>query len=354
MKHWLYAALVISGALLHGCVDADTTTHIRMWHFWSEPAQRRVLDSLISVFESEHPGVDVELTELTWTDGTSKLQLAFNAGTQPDVVHLGLDWFADFDAGGVFDSLPADIATDGNAARWLVNVRALVGPNPTPTIGACAVSDAHNVIKRILPALWERGSTLYTRQPVSADLNSGLVSAFLRLHRDAPNLVLDRSRQLDELLLRGNVSGVFTGPWIVDMARQRGVTLHTTVMPSILNADVLAISRTSQHRDLSIALIRFLTQYDHARAFCERISDAGFPADLARAQSDTLFMRDPLMRGFLATALQSRTLPRSATLLRIEPVIEEMISRACMTKDSSALSALVASTRARVLREESR
>lgn len=354
MTSRLCAVLMLCAFLFQGCTNADTTTRIRMWHFWSEPAQRRVVDSLVGVFEAEHPGVDVELTELTWADGTAKLQLAFNAGTQPDVVHIGLDWFADFDAGGVFDSLPPDIATDGNASRWLVNVRALVGPSPTPTIGACAVSDAHNVIKRILPALWERGSALYTRLPISNDLNNELVRAFVQLHRDVPNLLLDRSRQLDEMLLRGSVPGVFTGPWIIDMARERRVPLYTTVMPSILNADVLAVARSTQHRDLSIELIRFLTQYKNARAMCERISDAGFPADLERAQRDTLFTRNALMKGFLATARQSRTLPQSATLLRIEPLIEEMISRACMTKDSSALSALIAATRTRVLSEESR
>ncbi len=325
-----------------------------MWHFWSEPAQRRVLDSLVRVFESEHPGVRVELTELTWTDGTSKLQLAFNAGTQPDVVHLGLDWFADFDASGVFDSLPSDIAPHERAARWLVNVRALVGPAPSPTLGACAVSDAHNVIKRVLPALWERGSTLYMRQPISADLNSTLVNALLQLHRDVPTLMLDRSRQLDDMLLRGTVSGVFTGPWIIDMARQRNVALYARVMPSILNADVLAVSRTTEHPKEARALIRFLTSYDQARAFCERVSDAGFPADLDRAERDTLFTRDTLIHQFLATARLSRTLPRSATLLKIEPIMEDMLSRALVTKDSIALQVLVTTTRMKITELESR
>lgn len=354
MRPLFAVVLLVMSVLLPSCSDTSATTTITMWHFWSEPAQRRVLDSLVQEFESQHPGVDVQLTELTWTDGTSKLQLAFNAGTQPDVVHLGLDWFADFDAAGVFDTLPADIATDGNAARWLVNVRALVGPTPTPLLNACAVSDAHNVIKRVLPALWERGSALYTRQPISADLDETLVRAFVALHRDVPNLVLDRSRKLDEMLLQGSVSGVFTGPWIVDMARQRGTQLYVRPMPSILNADVLAVSRTSTHRDAALTLIRFLTQYENARAFCERISDAGFPADLARAQTDSLFTGDPLLSGFLATASMSRVLPRSATLLRIEPVMEDMLSRALETRDSLQLSRLIATTRQRVLALESR
>ena len=352
-QHRFVVALALC-AVLMSCASKDETITIRMWHFWSEPAQKRVLDSLVRVFEHENPGVKVECTELTWSDGTSKLQLAFNAGTQPDVVHLGLDWFADFDAGGVFAPLPADIATDGNAARWLVNVRALVGRPPMPTLGGCAVSDAHNVIKRVLPALWERGSLLYTRQPISADLNDTLVRAFMSLHRDVPSLRIDRSRQLDDLLLRGALSGVFTGPWIIDMARQRGVQLAVRPMPSILNADVLAMSRTATHPEQCAALIRFLVRYDQARAFCSRVSDAGFPADVACAQTDTLFTRDSLVRGFLETALLSRTLPRSATLLRIEPVVEDLLSLALMTRDSAELSTAVANARQRVAKLESR
>lgn len=352
-SHRLVVALALCAALL-GCSSKDEIITIRMWHFWSEPAQTRVLDSLVHVFERENPGIKVECTELTWSDGTSKLQLAFNAGTQPDLVHLGLDWFADFDAGGVFAPLPADIATDGNAARWLVNVRALVGRPPIPTLGGCAVSDAHNVIKRVLPALWERGSLLYTRQPISADLNDTLVRAFMSLHREVPSLTLDRSRQLDDLLLRGALSGVFTGPWIIDMAQRRGVQLAVRPMPSILNADVLAMSRIAKHPEQCHALIRFLVTYDHARTFCSRVSDAGFPADLARAQTDTLFTRNPLVRGFLETALLSRTLPRSATLLRIEPVVEDLLSRALMTRDSVELRSAVATARQRVASLESR
>jgi len=174
------------------------------------------------------------------------------------------------------------------------------------------------------------------------------------LHRDVPSLRIDRSRQLDDLLLRGALSGVFTGPWIIDMARQRGVQLAVRPMPSILNADVLAMSRTATHPEQCAALIRFLVSYDQARAFCSRVSDAGFPADLARAQTDLLFTRDSLVRGFLETALLSRTLPRSATLLRIEPVVEDLLSLALMTRDSAELSIAVANARQRVANLESR
>ena len=185
-------------------------------------------------------------------------------------------------------------------------------------------------------------------------MDTTLVSALLQLHRDVPSLVLDRSRQLDDMLLRGAVSGVFTGPWIIDMARTRNVTLYARVMPSILNADVLAVTRKSQHTREAHALIRFLTSYEQARAFCERISDAGFPADLDRAERDTLFTRDTLVRQFLATARRSRPLPRSATLLKIEPFIEDMLSRALATRDSAELHALIVKTRLQVATIESR
>ena len=183
--------------------ESATTTTLRVWHFWSEPKQRAVLDSLVKVFEHQHPTIDVELTELSWNDGKSKLQLAFNAGTQPDVVHLGLDWFAEFDESGVFADLPDSLSTDGRASRWLVNVRANVIQSTAnnQSIGL-ATSDPHNVVKRCLPYLWRYTNVkLYTRVPIAQDLNVALVDALENIRTSLiPNAIIDRSRQLDEAL----------------------------------------------------------------------------------------------------------------------------------------------------------
>ncbi|MBU3742808.1 MAG: extracellular solute-binding protein [Candidatus Kapabacteria bacterium] len=345
---------------LAACAPQDKPAHttIRFWHFWSEPAQRSTLEAQIAAFEKLHPEIDVELTELQWGDGKAKLMAAWNAGMAPDVVHLGLDWFADFDASSVFADLPDSLASDGRACRWLVNARALVVNTAAHAqgMGLCA-TDAHNVVKRMLPLIWQHGApTFLTSLPVSAGMDSALVNALWSIReRVVPTGIIDRSRQLDERLLRGDIGAVFSGAWLVDMAKARGIgTLRVTPTRSILNADVLVISRNAKVHAQACALIDFLRSYDQARAFCATVSDAGMPADLDRASKDTLFTSDPLKAGFLATAMQSQPLPAGPVMLRLEPIIEDMIVRSYDVPTRTDMAQLVEQTRARLQEIEAR
>lgn len=318
------------------CLACDRTETadrrvLTMWHFWSEPAQRSIIDSLIDAFERKHGDVDVQLTEVQWSDGKAKLMAAFNADMAPDVLHLGLDWFADFDANGVFASLPDSLSTDGRASRWVVNARALVSNDAATSSahGFCA-TDAHNVIKRMLPLIWQHGAaSFYTSLPIHASMNDTLIDALwsMRSHLGS-QAYIDRSRQLDERLLSGQIRSVYSGSWIADMAKARSVhTLRVTPTRSILNADVLAISARSAARRDAEKLIGFLTSYEQARRLCIAVSDAGFPAALDRAAADTAFTTDALRSGFLHTAQMSVTLPAGPSMLAVEPIIEDMIVR---------------------------
>jgi hypothetical protein len=357
----LALCLCLLGALtIAGCDRSQDQTVVRFWHFWSEPRQRAVVDSLIAEFERRHPGLQVETTVLSWADGKSKLQLAFNAGTQPDVVHLGGDWFAEFDSADLFEQTSEEHGMDnGNrASRWLVNARALVYDVRRSTglpIGGLCVSDPHNVIKRVLPLLWLKGSRLYTRLPLSGDLTDSLAETIWEVVTSSPTAIRDRSRQLDEQLLRGQIGSVLTGAWIVDMARQQNNSfLRVLPLPSILNTDVLAISKTSTSKNAARDLVSFLCQYDNSRAFCLSVSDAGFPADLWTASQDSVFLRDSLRRGFLQTAMISMPLVHSAKLLRVEPIIEDMMERCYAANSKEHVIACVRSARQQVLLAESR
>ena len=77
--------------------NSPSKTTITLWHFWSEPRQKQALTALINQFEKLHPTIHVELTDLQWSDGKTKLLLGFNAHTAPDVVHLGFEWMPGFD-----------------------------------------------------------------------------------------------------------------------------------------------------------------------------------------------------------------------------------------------------------------
>ena len=83
----IFIVLIVAIGFLVGCGEKDKneTKKITFWHFWSEPYQRTVVDSLVKEFEKQEK-VEVEVTELSWGDGKVKLLAAFNSNTAPDVL----------------------------------------------------------------------------------------------------------------------------------------------------------------------------------------------------------------------------------------------------------------------------
>jgi maltose-binding protein MalE len=363
MTHWLVvhrpSFVVYRLSLVVCCVwfvvscsdDGRQTTddgRLRMWHFWSEPAQDSALRSLVEIYEREHPGVSIELTPLNWADGKSKLQMAFNAGTQPDIIHLGQDWEAEFrDAGVLADT------SDANARRlWVVNARALVewtGGPTTYTLGLCT-SDPHNVIKRCLPLIWQGGAPdFYRRLPISADMDERLVQALWSLrNRAVNNAIIEPSRQLDERFLNGEIKQLYTGMWIIDMAAARNITSFRVIpTPSIKNGDVLAITARSAANTNAQRFIAWLAAAPQARAFCDAVSDAGFAADTAGGAGETAGL-SPRLTGFAQTVALSSFLPSTPVMLSVEPIIEQLIERSYHAPSQEAIRKMVADAKRKV------
>ncbi|MEW5766131.1 MAG: extracellular solute-binding protein [bacterium] len=76
---------------LPGCWTRDEVMTIRLWEFprWREGDEldRFVwIKRQIAEFEASHPGVKIELTELTWDRGQDKIRIATAAGLGPDIV----------------------------------------------------------------------------------------------------------------------------------------------------------------------------------------------------------------------------------------------------------------------------
>lgn len=325
----LIASLLV--ALLCGCNTSQQQQEITLWHFWSEPRQREVLDSLIAVYEQHHAHIRIKPTPLSWTDGYTKLLLAFNSSTPPDIVHLGMDWFAEFNNQHVLAPVTGPVQYTPQGVLWVVNARTFVRHNGSTTKfewGLCA-SDAHNVIKRTLPMLWQYGAPeFFGSLPVYKTIDTNLVNALWTVrglvHDGA---VVDNSRGLDERFARGEIHNLLTGSWIVNMVSGSSLAaMEVRPAPSVLNGDVLAITSASDVHGAAQNFIQWLTSYQQAKTFCLNVPDAGFPA------SDSVF-GDPdfsvslLQSGFLQTIRLSKPLPVTPHLLAIEPIIERLIEQ---------------------------
>jgi len=364
------AAVVLLG--LGACTAShQRTTTLRVWHFWSEPAQERAFTALIEAFERTHPDIRVETTPLQWSDGKAKLQIAFSSGTPPDVVHIGAEWVAEFAPvlADIPDSLTANLCREflpiGMAGQrrvavpWTVNARVCfvhhqlkLPPEPRWSelvtrlrsfhappqrygIGLCS-SDPHNVLKRVLPWLWALGAPLLTVYPFSATCTGQTAAALDTLTVLVACAVVEPSRSLDARMRRGELGVVLSGVWMLAdslVLRQYQVLPALPSRPgvrgeSILSGDCFAVARSSMHREKAIEFLAYLARWESAATFCHRVPDAGFPAQQppTSAALDSLLRRAPQWRHAYAQTLQSRLLPSPPVFLDAEYAVEEAIT----------------------------
>ncbi|NQW29529.1 MAG: extracellular solute-binding protein [Ignavibacteria bacterium] len=364
-------ALILT-CLLSSCSSQPAKTEISFWHFWSEPSQKKALQNLLDSFQLQNPNIVVSLTELSWADGKAKLQLAFNSGTAPNVIHLGLDWMSEFERDSVLQILPPSLQTplivSGKGALWTVNSRAWLqnlAASSKFEWGLCS-SDAHNVIKRVLPLIWMNGAKdFYRTIPLSATFDSSLVNTLWNIRRNVvPNALIETSKNLDEYLIRGEVKNLYSGTWMIDIAKTRDIN-SIKVIPSfsILNGDVLCITSASANPKASEKLVAYLTKPQNALSFCNSVSDAGFPytytatptspptsthTSTPTTTNSQSFPNNDLQQGFANTVRTAKPLPSHLSVPATERVVEDMIVASYTISTKAEMEQLVFKTRKRV------
>lgn len=352
--------------------------------------------TLITQFEKLHPTIHVELTDLQWSDGKTKLMLGFNSRTAPDVVHLGFEWMPEFIASGALSPLSDSLAQDTSryfspalqslttqahiyALPWTMNTRAMVIsrkliPNVDSfpartkldygkytwdmlramkkqrgTAGFWGINSAepHNVLKKALPVIWSAGSTLFTKNPLSSTFDPAAVMGLEFYLELCDGGTQEQSRTLDDKLLQGKIGAWITGQWLLDKAHEIHEDTAFVVLGqiptsdigftgySILGGDCLARSSQSTHSREAELLIQFLTSYPQSSAFCKTVSDAGFPADKAVFSPHTAAQYSDHQLNFLEQVRNARPLPASPHFLDAERILEEEIMNAVYRKKSA-------------------
>ncbi|KIS25676.1 ABC transporter substrate-binding protein [Arthrobacter sp. SPG23] len=103
---------------------------------WAQGSEGEALPALLKEFESENPGVKVNVTAIPWDAALSKYQTAIAGGTTPDVAQMGTTWMGDFadsfdptpkeiDAGSFFPGSVKSTEVEGTAygVPWYVDTR---------------------------------------------------------------------------------------------------------------------------------------------------------------------------------------------------------------------------------------
>ncbi len=95
--------LVLAGIVLGaGCARGDGRQKVT---FWAMGREAEVVAELVTEFERENPGIDVDVQNIPWTAAHEKLLTAFAADGLPDLCQLGNTWLPEFAALGTLEPL---------------------------------------------------------------------------------------------------------------------------------------------------------------------------------------------------------------------------------------------------------
>ena len=349
--------------MLSSCSSDDNNKCIiRFAHFWTEPNQQKIIDSLIVMFEKNNPEIHIEQIPLQWSEGRTKLLLAHSSSQKPDITHIGIEWAQEFINAKVFmplivndSGIPKQFhdqirGNDGTiyCIPWTMNTRALVLTHELSDLSdslswqdlltarvngavfGVNTSEKHNVMKRILPILWSSGSIIFTKLPLSETCDEKVLEGLHILSELQKNGILEQSRILDQFLIQGRIRATLTGQWMIPplesiphkvLARIPGIS-----GASILSGDCLGISSDTKHLDEAMRFVLYITKYEQSRLLCTSIPDAGIPAHTT-AFSDQVFTIDKDRKAFMQQCKISVILPSPAYFQDAEELFEEQIMR---------------------------
>lgn len=391
---FLLAMLFLAAMLLlaQGCggeaelKTVDGKAVITFWHFQSEPGQKKALMERIKAFEEENPTIKVELQDLNWNDGKTKLLAAFNSRTAPDVLELGSDWVAQFSSAGVLADqskiggdeitrFAAEVASPGKwqdgiyAWPWTTDTRvlffnkALLASAGVDTTQSVAVwddvlnncekvrvvnngiygfgangSDRHRLYKKILPFFWSNGGEVLDAQGkpvVNSPENVAALEMYLALSRSG---FIESQKALDQLFLAGKLAYWISGPWLVDRIKKDNPDLRygVTELPgfagkkgvSFAGGEYLAINGESERKEEAKKLITFLTSAKQALEFAKALPGGTTPADLSMANDP--FLQSNERKVFTSQLRSARMTPVHPKWLDIEAIIEDEVSAALL------------------------
>jgi multiple sugar transport system substrate-binding protein len=401
-----HAALLLFTLLSQSCNRGIEPNVLRFWHFWSEPAQRALMDTLIQGYLAENPDAKIHVEELSWSNGKTKLMIAFNSKTAPDVLELGSDWVPQFASSGVLldvkstpdlqQALHAGPAYAlepglfGNgifAVPWLLDTRvmfvndsliAAAGVEPSNShladwnammalgqkiqaTGAKGIgvngSDAHRLYKKILPYMWSNGGEPFDIKG-NPTLNRPENIAAVQFYVDQLKAgVLETQKNLDDLFKRGQIGIHYSGSWLLTPLEKAPFKWHAEPVPgnngnsgvSFGGGEYLAINANSSMREEAIRFVKYITRHDVQLRFAKAVNI--FPAD-TMMQKDVFYRNRSQGSVFIEQLSKARMTPMVPRWLDAEAIIEDEVSRVLYGQATAAEAMASAQRRVEALLKE--
>lgn len=363
---------------------------ITWWQFWTDPAVKPVITSMVEEFEKANPDISVELTDLTWANGHEKIAISFASGAGPDVVELGSDWIAQFAANGQLADISEAVADDTAnfdgwsmatykdkiyGRPWILGTRVLymnhglamkAGKLSENFIPLCwdqlswaaqridslgkdiygwgsNTAEKHRLYKKYLPFFWTAGAQIWTDDGKYCIVASEPAVDALKFYKklnDSCGAYVANQRAIDDAFLDGKVGFVISGDWLLKRIKQEGRKLdfRTTLIPgeqisdfsvtgvSFMGGEILTINAASKHKEAARKFIDFITNPDNQLKFCKANGSAN-PSSRT-AQMDDYFQSDPNLQTFITQMRHAKHPPVDPDWVYIENEIEQAVEQA--------------------------
>ncbi len=359
---------------------------LEFWQFWTEPDAKSVIDSLVDEFETANPNIQIEITDLTWSEGHSKIVVAFSGGDIPDVLELGSDWVPEFSSRDALLDITEQIdeiiperilwkPVIRNGAYygipWFLDTRVIFynqdlltasgyRPNEHPRtwsefLKVCRKSnrfgdkiygfgansyEKHRLYKKFLPFAWSNGAMILDSDFRSTVDSPEMLEAFNYYLNLVETGLIDNQRNLDMAFMDGKLGFVFSGGWLLKSIEQNRPDLRYGVMPvpspkdgmgvSFAGGEYLTITAGCENPEAALRFVRFMTDPQNSVRLCKAVG-YGFPGS-KELPDDPFYSRNRNRLIFHNQLLNSRMPPAHPQWVYIEEVIEKMIEKGMYDK----------------------
>jgi multiple sugar transport system substrate-binding protein len=376
----IIVGVMIVAAMIFCCSgDKKEGTTLRFWQFWDVAW----IEPLITEFEAAHPGVKVEVEQLTWSSGLEKIQAAVASGTQPDLCELGSTWVPRFSYEGLLEDLTplyeelADSFLMWDSAIWKGRVYGLpwlqgsrvlfynkelfrqAGLDPDrPPVTWPELLDAARRIHALGPDIHGFGLNLGERYVLYKKFMALAWGNGGRIIDDSGNIVFnspenletlrfylemldyslkEKQAVLDNYFKTGRLGLQISGAWnlrnyaveVPDL--DYGVALiprpssDRGIHASFAGAEILVLFKNSRHKPAALELARFLQSYPAAREL-SLAEKSVFPA-AKQVLADSVFLNQEKIKVFVEQAFTCRSAPAHPGWIEMEDVINRLIEQ---------------------------
>jgi multiple sugar transport system substrate-binding protein len=372
--------ILIAAFILFGCGQSGqkSSTITLEWHqFWTDPAIKPTIEKLVAEYETQNPGVKINVTDLTWGNGHEKIVVAFSSGTAPDIVELGSDWILEFSSAGQLAAITKEVLGDTAnfygwppaiynneiyAFPWILGTRVIfinrgllkkagLDSSYAPANWAqfrelCYKIDSlgediygfgsnaaekHTLYKKFLPFLWSNGGDIISRDGKYATISSDKALEAVKFYKELSDScgMIDTQRRLEDAFLAGKVGVIISGDWLVKRIRNEKIDIDfiTSLIPgpeypgkSFVGGEYLAVSAKSPNKEEAVKFIKYMTDKERQLAFCKANYSAN-PSN-KEAAKDRFFADDQALRAFIMQMNLSNIPPPNPQWVYIEDILE--------------------------------